>query len=139
MKTKNTDVNTKVNIMTTGTVLQLTIIIIKDNNRTPFIPLKLCKTSNNNSKKKKSKTCIHTPLYKYNYKLFHDLKNTTNDQPAVLHCLLTSLHFYTFHGRVAYGFKLENPRIPRFYSQTKMHKKCNCGKPFISWVNFQTF
>ena len=60
-KQKNTDA--KVNIMTTVTVFELITIIIKDNKRTPFIPLKSCKISNNNINKKIQNvynSCINT-------------------------------------------------------------------------------
>ena len=61
VETKNTDA--KVDIMTTVTVFQLITIIIKDNKITPFIPLKSCKISNNNFKKKIQNvynSCINT-------------------------------------------------------------------------------
>ena len=56
------------------------------------------------------------------------ISSFANEQQVPSYSLLTSLYFYKFQTKVAYWFKLENPRIPRFHSQIKIYKSSTAYK-----------
>ena len=67
----------------------------------------------------------------YNRLKYNQQKHTIDQQPTLAKDFKSTR-------RSSQGLKTENPRTPKFFSQSKIHKKGNPGRPVVSSANFHT-